>query len=60
MKYGGPEKLKFEDHVPDPLISGDTILIAAAAASVNPIGKCDQGRDRRIFRCRFLQFWAAT
>jgi NADPH:quinone reductase-like Zn-dependent oxidoreductase len=36
-EYGGPEKLKFEDHVPDPQISGNTVLIAAAAASVNPI-----------------------
>ena len=36
-EYGGPEKLKFEDHVPDPQISGSTVLIAAAAASVNPI-----------------------
>jgi NADPH:quinone reductase-like Zn-dependent oxidoreductase len=36
-EYGGPEKLKFEDNVPDPQISGDTVLIAAAAASVNPI-----------------------
>jgi len=34
---GGPEKLKFEDDVPEPQISGDTVLIAAAAASVNPI-----------------------
>jgi len=36
-EYGGPEKLKFEDNVPDPQINGDTVLIAAAAASVNPI-----------------------
>jgi NADPH:quinone reductase-like Zn-dependent oxidoreductase len=36
-EYGGPEKLKFEDSVSDPQISGDTVLIAAAAASVNPI-----------------------
>src|SRR5580692_7384240 len=36
-EYGGPEKLKFEDNVPDPQISGDTVLIAAAATSVNPI-----------------------
>src|SRR5580693_10430663 len=36
-EYGGPEKLKFEDRVPDPQISGATVLIAAAAASVNPI-----------------------
>jgi NADPH:quinone reductase-like Zn-dependent oxidoreductase len=36
-EYGGPEKLKFEDHVAEPQVSGDTVLIAAAAASVNPI-----------------------
>ena len=36
-EYGGPEKLKFEDNVPDPQISGDTVLIAATAASINPI-----------------------
>jgi NADPH:quinone reductase-like Zn-dependent oxidoreductase len=36
-EYGGPEKLKFEDNVPDPQVSGDTVLIATAAASVNPI-----------------------
>jgi NADPH:quinone reductase-like Zn-dependent oxidoreductase len=35
-EYGGPEKLKLEDF-PDPQVSGDTVLIAAAAASVNPI-----------------------
>jgi hypothetical protein len=36
-EYGGPEKLKFEDNVPDPHISGGTVLIAAVATSVNPI-----------------------
>jgi len=36
-EYGGPEKLKFEENAPDPQISGGTVLIAAAAASVNPI-----------------------
>ena len=36
-EYGGPEKLKFEDNVPEPQVSGSTVLIAAAAASVNPI-----------------------
>src|SRR5579862_6456200 len=36
-EYGGPEKLKFEDNVPEPQMSGGTVLIAAAAASVNPI-----------------------
>src|SRR5580700_2660154 len=36
-EYGGPENLKFEDNVSDPQVSGNTVLIAAAAASVNPI-----------------------
>jgi len=36
-EYGGPEKLKFEENVPEPQVSGNTVLIAAAAASVNPI-----------------------
>jgi NADPH:quinone reductase-like Zn-dependent oxidoreductase len=37
QEYGGPEKLKFEDNVPEPHVSGGTVLIAAAAASINPI-----------------------
>src|SRR5271154_239093 len=36
-EYGGPENLKFEDNVSEPQVSGATVLIAAAAASVNPI-----------------------
>src|SRR6204780_5988296 len=36
-EYGGPEKLKFEENFPEPQISGSTVLIVAAAASVNPI-----------------------
>jgi NADPH:quinone reductase-like Zn-dependent oxidoreductase len=36
-EYGGPENLKFEDNVPEPQVSGNTVLIEAAAASVNPI-----------------------
>jgi NADPH:quinone reductase-like Zn-dependent oxidoreductase len=36
-EYGGPENLKFESNVSEPQISGSTVLIAAAAASVNPI-----------------------
>ena len=60
-EYGGPEKLKFEDNVPEPQISGSTVLIAAAAASLNPIEwKLLSGARQRDFRCRFLQFWAAT
>jgi NADPH:quinone reductase-like Zn-dependent oxidoreductase len=36
-EYGGPEKLKFEIDVPEPTLSADSVLVAAAAASVNPI-----------------------
>src|SRR5580698_7750327 len=36
-EYGGPENLKFEDNVSDPQVSGNTVLIAATSASVNPI-----------------------
>ena len=36
-EYGGPEKLIFEDNVPEPQIGGGTVLIATASASVNPI-----------------------
>ena len=33
-EYGGPEKLRFEANVPEPQMSGGTVLIAAFAASV--------------------------
>ena len=33
-EYGGPDKLRLEDNVPEPRISGRTVLIEAAAASV--------------------------
>ena len=59
-EYGGPEKLKFEDNVPEPHVSGGTVLIATAAASLNPIDwKLRSGMRQRIFRCPFRQFWAA-
>src|SRR6202451_1380412 len=53
-EYGGPEKLRFEDNVPDPQISGDTVLIEAAAASVNPIDwKLRSGMRRKDFPLSF-------
>jgi NADPH:quinone reductase-like Zn-dependent oxidoreductase len=53
-EYGGPEKLKFEVRVPDPQISGATVLIAAAAASVNPIDwKLRSGMRRTDFPLSF-------
>ena len=36
-EYGGPENLKLEDDVPEPKLTADSVLVAAVAASVNPI-----------------------
>jgi NADPH:quinone reductase-like Zn-dependent oxidoreductase len=53
-EYGGPEKLKFEDYVPEPQISGNTVLIAAAAAGVNPIDwKVRSGMRHKDFPLSF-------
>src|SRR5271163_2377707 len=53
-EYGGPEKLKFENDVPEPPISGGTVLIAAAAASVNPIDwKLRSGMRQKDFPLSF-------
>lgn len=35
--YGGPEALRYEDDVPDPVIGPDTVLVQMVATSVNPI-----------------------
>src|SRR6202789_653120 len=53
-EYGGPEKLRFEDNVPEPQISGGTVLIGAAAASVNPIDwKVRSGVPQKDFPLSF-------
>src|ERR1700722_18329108 len=53
-EYGGPEKLRFEDNVPEPQISGGTVLIEAAAASVNPIDwKLRSGTRQKDFPLSF-------
>jgi NADPH:quinone reductase-like Zn-dependent oxidoreductase len=36
-EYGGPENLKFEVNVPEPTLGADSVLVEAAATSVNPI-----------------------
>lgn len=36
-QYGGPEVLRYEDDVPDPVVGPDTVLIGTIATSVNPI-----------------------
>jgi NADPH:quinone reductase-like Zn-dependent oxidoreductase len=53
-EYGGPEKLKFEDKVVDPQVSGSTVLISAVAASVNPIDwKLRSGAIQKMFPLTF-------
>jgi NADPH:quinone reductase-like Zn-dependent oxidoreductase len=53
-EYGGPEKLNFEENVPEPQIGGNTVLIAAAAASVNPIDwKVRSGARQKDFPLSF-------
>jgi NADPH:quinone reductase-like Zn-dependent oxidoreductase len=53
-EYGGPENLKFEDNVAEPQVSGNTVLIAAAAASVNPIDwKLRSGAAQKMFPLTF-------
>ncbi len=53
-EYGGPENLKFEDSVPDPQINGNTVLIAAVAADVNPIDwKLRSGMVQKMFPLSF-------
>jgi NADPH:quinone reductase-like Zn-dependent oxidoreductase len=36
-EYGGPERLRLDEGVPEPQVAADTLLIEVAAASVNPI-----------------------
>jgi len=36
-EYGGPENLKYEDDVPEPTLGADSVLVEAAATSVNPV-----------------------
>jgi NADPH:quinone reductase-like Zn-dependent oxidoreductase len=36
-EYGGPEKLSYEEDVPEPEMTADGVLIEVAACSVNPI-----------------------
>jgi NADPH:quinone reductase-like Zn-dependent oxidoreductase len=53
-EYGGPENLKFEDNVAEPQVSGNAVLIAATAASVNPIDwKLRSGMVQAIFPLSF-------
>jgi NADPH:quinone reductase-like Zn-dependent oxidoreductase len=49
-EYGGPENLKYEEHVPEPMLSPDSVLIETAATSVNPIDwKIRSGAVQKFF-----------
>jgi NADPH:quinone reductase-like Zn-dependent oxidoreductase len=53
-EYGGAEKLKFEENFPEPQVTGDTVLIASAATSVNPIDwKVRSGARQKDFPLSF-------
>jgi NADPH:quinone reductase-like Zn-dependent oxidoreductase len=53
-EYGGPEKLKLEEGVPEPQVGGDTVLVATVAASVNPIDwKVRSGARQKDFPLKF-------
>ena len=52
-EYGGPENLKYEDDVPEPTLSADSVLIESAATSVNPIDwKIRSGARQKYFPCK--------
>jgi NADPH:quinone reductase-like Zn-dependent oxidoreductase len=53
-EYGGPETLKYEIDVPEPSLGADTVLIEAAATSVNPIDwKVRSGSRQKDFPLNF-------
>jgi NADPH:quinone reductase-like Zn-dependent oxidoreductase len=53
-EYGGPETLKYETDVPEPSLGADTVLVEAAATSVNPIDwKVRSGSRQKDFPLNF-------
>jgi NADPH:quinone reductase-like Zn-dependent oxidoreductase len=53
-EYGGPEILKFEVNVPEPTLGADSVLVEAAATSVNPIDwKIRSGARQKDFPLAF-------
>jgi len=52
-EYGGPENLRYEDHVPEPALNEDSVLVDTAATSVNPIDwKIRSGARQKDFPLR--------
>ena len=53
-EYGGPEKLVFETDVAEPALGDDSVLVEAAATSVNPIDwKMRSGARQKDFPLTF-------
>src|SRR5580698_7978636 len=53
-EYGGPEKLLYEEDVPDPPLARDAVLIKTAATSINPIDwKIRSGARQKDFPVSF-------
>ncbi len=53
-EYGGPEKLIYETSVPVPVVGGNSVLVEAAATSVNPIDwKMRSGARQKDFPLTF-------
>ena len=53
-EYGGPEKLVYDEEFPEPQVSGSTVLVRAAASSVNPIDwKIRSGARQKDFPLTF-------
>jgi NADPH:quinone reductase-like Zn-dependent oxidoreductase len=53
-EYGGPENLKFEMNVPEPTLGAYSVLVEAAATSVNPIDwKIRSGARQKDFPLAF-------
>lgn len=53
-EYGNPDALKYVEDFPEPAIADDEVLIAAAAASINPIDyKMRSGAAKNLFPVQF-------
>ena len=53
-EYGGPENLKYEEDAPEPTLNADSVLIEAAATSVNPVDwKIRSGARQKDFPLQF-------
>ena len=53
-EYGPPKNLKYETDVPDPKVDDDDVLVAAAAASINPVDwKMRSGEAKERFPVNF-------